>query len=85
MTNEIDLIEVNAHNFRVLIRSFNSMPFKTMMPIIDLSIKNPESPQLFQLLAQVFSENLPIDKIDEFENLNIQEASEVIAEWMNKE
>lgn len=86
MTNsEIDLVEINRHDFRVLVRSFKSIPVKRMVPIIDLSIKNPESPQMFTLLAEVFVENLPVDKVDDFWELNMQEASDIIESWMNTE
>lgn len=85
MNDEIDLVEISEHDFRVLVRPFNSMPFKRMMPMIELSIKSPESPELFRLLVEVFTENLPIDKVSEFENLNMKQASDVIASWMNQE
>jgi len=83
MTNELDFIEINKHDFRVLIRPMSSIPFKKMLPIIDLSSSAPDSPQLFSMMAQLFTENLPVDKIEEFESMSVQQATDIIAEWMN--
>lgn len=82
-SSELDFIEIDKHNFRVLMRPMASLPFKRMMPIIEMSIRNPDSPELFRMLVEVFSENLPVDKVDEFEKCTMQEASDIIAEWMN--
>lgn len=82
MTDELDFVEVDKHGFKVLIKPFNSMPFKRMMPIIEMSIKNPESQQMFAMLVEVFIENLPVDKVTEFEEFPMMEASDIIAEWM---
>lgn len=84
LNEELDFIEVDIHNFRVLIRPFASLPFKTMMPIIDLSTKTPDSPEVFAMLVKVFTDNLPVDKVQEFENCTMQEAIDIVGEWMNK-
>jgi hypothetical protein len=82
MIDEMDFVEIDKHGFKVLIRPFNSMPFKRMMPIIEMSIKNPESQELFAMLTQVFMENLPVDKVEEFEEYSMNQAGDIIAEWM---
>lgn len=82
MNNELDFVEVNKHGFKVLIVPFNLMPFKRMMPLIEMSIKNPESQEMFSMLVEVFMENLPVDKVEEFEQYPMMEASDIIAEWM---
>jgi hypothetical protein len=82
MIDELDFIEVDKHGFKVLIRPFNSMPFKRMMPIIDMSIKNPESQELFSMLTEVFMENLPVDKVEEFLEYSMNQAGDIIATWM---
>lgn len=84
LNEELDFIEVDVHNFRVLMRPFSSLPFKVMMPIIDLSTKTPDSPEVFAMLVKVFTENLPVDKVAQFENCTMQEAIDIVAEWMNK-
>lgn len=85
LNEELDFVEVDAHNFRVLMRPFASMPFKTMMPIIDLSTKTPDSPEVFAMLVKVFTENLPVDKVEEFENCTMQEAVDIVGKWMSTE
>lgn len=84
-TNAVDFVEVNEHDFRVLIVPFKNLPFKRMMPMIDLSIKSPQSPELFAMLVEVFTEHLPFDKISEFESKNMHEAADIIAAWMASE
>lgn len=81
-TKEVDLVEVNTPNFKVLVMPMNQVPFKKMLPILELTSEKPDSPYAFGMLARLFSEYLSEEKKTEFEDLTMQEATDVVSAWM---
>lgn len=81
--NDIDLVEVATDNFRVLMLPFQKLPLREMMPIMDLATVNPESSQLFKMVTDAFINHLPMDKVEEFQDMPMKDAIDVVHTWMS--
>jgi hypothetical protein len=82
--NDTDFVDIEVLDFHTLIRPFSTLPYTKTLPIVQESYNNPDSPNLFGMMIHLFLEYLPEAKHEEFQNYSIEQAMEIITDWMNK-
>lgn len=84
MMTEPVLIEVQYGEFKAIVPTFNSLPYKDTQEIIEAYAKNLQAYDLFNRSLELFCKHLAPEKMEELRNHNLDDIVKIIGVWIEK-
>lgn len=73
-----DLTELETHGFKAVVPVFLDMPAMKVMPIFELD----EGVQQMRAMQELLRDTLPVDKLNEFDNLSLNQVMDLLMKWV---
>lgn len=78
------LIEVEYKEFKAIVPTFNSLPYKDTHEIIEAYMNNNQDFDAFNRSLELFCKNLAPEKMEELRNHSIEDIVHILGTWITR-